>query len=192
MRVPGASISSRDSPITPDTNDHELLRRIAADDRDAFRELVNRHQSRIVTLAYRFLGRWDAAEDVGQDALVRVFEHARRIRPQAKFTTWLYRVVANLCWDSRRRAARRPPTPTDSSEPDPADFAQREELRQAVRRAVADLPDRQRLVLILHRFDGLGQREIAQITGWSVAAVESCLVRAYARLRESLAGLIAG
>lgn len=190
--MPGteASPDSPDLPGAPDPDDHELLRRTAAHDRNAFRKLVERHQTRILTLAYRFLGRWDAAEDVGQEALVRVFQNAGRIRPEAKFTTWLYRVVANLCWEFRRRAARRPPPPPDTDPPDAADPALRDELRQAVRRAVADLPDRQRLALILHRFHGLGQREIAEITGSSVSAVESCLVRAYASLRSRLAGFL--
>ncbi|MBI5865676.1 MAG: sigma-70 family RNA polymerase sigma factor [Planctomycetes bacterium] len=172
-----------------DADDHELLRRIAGGDREVFRTLVQRHQNRILALAVRFLGSKDAAEDVCQDALIRVFEHAGRITPTARFTTWLYRVVANLCWDARRRASRsRPALQIDSfAVEDASGETERAELQSAVREAVATLPDRQRMVLILHRFEGLGQAEIAEITGWSGSAVESCLVRAYASLREKLA-----
>ncbi|MEP0845914.1 MAG: sigma-70 family RNA polymerase sigma factor [Phycisphaerae bacterium] len=169
-------------------DDHELMRRTAAGDHAAFAALVRRHQARVLALAYRLLGRWDAAEDVGAEAFVRVYERARNYEPQAQFTTWLYRIVANLCWDQRRRWSRAPaPLPErEDAGGKPADAIERDETRQAVRRAVASLPDRQRLVILLHRFEGLDHREIADITGWSASAVESCLVRAYARLRELL------
>lgn len=171
--------------------DHELLRRMSLGDRDAFAVLVRRHQQRAVALAQRFLERQDAAEDIAQDAFIRVLQSARSYTPQAKFTTWLYRIVANLCWDMRRRRARndrlRLVAPPDES---PAgDWLERRETAAAVRKAIAELPDRQRLVVLLHRFDGLGHEEIAEITGWSRSAVESCLVRAYAQLRITLAPL---
>jgi len=166
------------------------MRRLAEGDRDAFAALVRRHQGRVLSLAYRFLNRWDAAEDVGQEVFLRVLRSAASYRPEAEFSTWLYRVVANLCWDERRKArsaraalirfARRPepdgsPTQIDA-----------DERSERVRAAVAALPDRQRLALLLHRFAGLGHAEIADATGWSRSAVESCLVRAYARLRDEL------
>lgn len=169
-------------------DDHELMRRTAAGDHAAFAVLVRRHQARVLSLAYRLLGRWDAAEDVAAEAFVRVYERARSYKPQARFTTWLYRIVANLCWDQRRRWSRAPEPLLEWQAPGsaPADSVERDEARRAVRRAVASLPDRQRLVILLHRFEGLDHREIAEITGWSASAVESCLVRAYARLRELL------
>ncbi|GMU83424.1 MAG: RNA polymerase sigma factor SigM [Planctomycetota bacterium] len=171
--------------------DHDLLHRTSLGDRDAFAELVRRHQQRAVALAQRFLGRADAAEDVAQDAFIRVFQSASSYTPQAKFTTWLYRIVANLCWDARRRRARNDRTPPVASyiESASGDLLERRETAAAVRNAIAELPDRQRLVVILHRFDGLGHEEIAEITGWSRSAVESCLVRAYAQLRITLAPL---
>ncbi len=155
--------------------------------------LVRRHQEKALGLALRFLGRREVAEDVCQDAFVRVFERAATYRPTAQFTTWFYRIVANLCWDHRRRA-RREPGGLDSSPPgtsaiDASEPAQLRERQEMIRRAVASLPDRQRLTLIMHRFQDMGHKEIAAATGWSTGAVESCLVRAYARLRELLADL---
>ena len=146
----------------------------------------------VLSLAFRFLGRWDEAEDACQDAFVRVFEGAADYRPTAAFTTWLYRIVANLCWDRRRRTAREPdrlPAEADTllgcdTERPPHERA---ELESRVREAVAQLPDRQRLVLVLHRYSDFSYKEIEEITGWSSGAVESCLVRAYSRLRELLA-----
>lgn len=169
------------------------MRRIAQGERDALAELVRRHQQRVIALAFRFLGRWDAAEDVCQDTFLRVFRGAEAYRPDARFTTWLYRIVANQCWDHRRKAAREPvqdaPMPAPTAGADAYVAMQRQEKQEAVRRAVANLPDRQRLALVMHRYEGMTHAEIAGATGWSVGAVESCIVRAYARLRENLADL---
>lgn len=174
-------------------SDHELMRRLAEGDRDALQPLVCRHQERVLALAYRFLGNWDAAEDVGQDAFIRVLESARNYLPTAKFSTWLYRIVSNLCWDRRRRAAResgsRRAESAEQQAEDAAERLEQSDRRQKVRRAVAQLPDRQRLTLILHRYHEMSHAEIACATGWSVGAVESCLVRAYRHLRETLAEL---
>lgn len=170
--------------------------RVAGRDRAALAVLVRRHQEKVIGLALRFLGRREAAEDICQDAFVRVFERASSYRPRAQFTTWLYRVVANLCWDQRRRA-RRDPVSLDlqsagEQAPDAAEPVQRAERQDKVRRAIAQLPDRQRLALILHRFEGMSYKDIAATTGWSSSAVESCLVRAYGGLRELLADLEGG
>lgn len=174
-------------------SDHELMELVARRERDALAVLVRRHQEKVIGLAMRFLGRREAAEDICQDAFVRVFERAGAYQPTAQFTTWLYRVVANLCWDQRRRAAREPSSldsqATRVHAADAAEPIERTERQDQIRRAVAQLPDRQRLALVLHRFQGMGHKEIAATTGWSVGAVESCLVRAYGKLRELLADL---
>jgi RNA polymerase sigma-70 factor (ECF subfamily) len=158
--------------------------------RDALGMLVQRHQARVVGLAFRFLGRWDAADDVAQDVFVRVWRAAATFRPEAQFTTWLYRLASNLCWDRRRQAARElrlrstAPAP-GSADPPSATLESRDRIAR-VQQAVAALPDRQRLAVILHRYQGLTHNEIADATGWSQSAVESCLVRAYESLRKSL------
>ncbi len=179
-----------DPPSLPEANDHQLMHLVAQGRRDAFTVLLRRHQPAALTLAYRFIGRWDAAEDICQEAFVRTFQAAPSYRPTAEFTTWLYRVVANLCWDHRRRAARRPEQLSEAaprpSPEEPSVALEKKERQARVQRAVTALPDRQRLVLILHRYHGLPHREITQITGWSTGAVESCLVRAYSKLRELL------
>ena len=188
MSEPVQKYTEPQSSEAPPLDDHALLARVASGDRDAFAALVRRHQGRVLALAARFLGNRHAAEDVCQDAFVRLFENAARIKAEAKLSTWLYRVVANLCWDARRRRARAQDSPRWSAQTveDAGALVERGEARHAVQDAVADLPDRQRLALVLHRFDELSQKEIAEITGWSVSAVESCLVRAYASLRERL------
>jgi RNA polymerase sigma-70 factor (ECF subfamily) len=172
--------------------DVETMRRIASGDRGALAELMKNHQNRVMRVAYRFLGSWDAAEDVAQETFLKVYQTAPDYQAQAAFTTWLYRLVVNVCWDQRRRHARESRLLTTLPPPPPAEPADADRVDRSaqIRRAVAALPDRQRLAVILHRFDALSHKEIAQITGWSPSAVESCLVRAYAALRNSLQDLV--
>ncbi len=169
------------------------MRRVAEGQQEALAVLVRRHQERVRRLAGRFLGSPDEADDVCQETFLRIYHAAREYRPTAAFATWLYRVVANLCWDHRRRAARRPvalPPPDEHpAAEDRRTPAEQAELSDRVRKAVARLPDRQRLALVLHRDAGLSHREIAEATGWSESAVESCLVRAYRQLRADLSDL---
>lgn len=170
------------------------MAQLAAGDREALGTLVARHQQRVLSLARRFLGNDALAEDVAQDAFLRIWRSAATYTPTAQFATWLYRIVANLCWDLRRRARLRVQEDIAGRDPPVADApaAERAETVARVQAAVAELPDRQRLALLLHRYEGLSQREIADITGWSVSAVESCLVRAYEKLRQTLRDLRPG
>jgi RNA polymerase sigma-70 factor, ECF subfamily len=179
--------------VSPDTHDDAaLMSLVRAGNLEAFDELVRRHQRRVLTLAYRIIGRWDLAEDAAQEVFLHVYRAVEHYEPQAKFSTWLYRITVNACQDLRRKAARRPALAlSEVSAPPSADQVDTLEVRERadlVRRAVEELPERQRIAVILHRYDGLSHQEIAEVTGWSVSAVESCLVRAYARLRERLGG----
>ena len=171
--------------------DVELMASVASGEISALGELVQRHQDKVLALAYRMLGKWDTAEDVAQDTFVRVYRAAPTYRLQARFTTWLYRIVTNLCLDARRRADRVPLNPTtDVSTPETALASmEADERARLVRRAVQDLPDRQRTILVLHRYQRLSYAEVAEVTGWSQSAVESLLVRAYATLRKRLTKL---
>ena len=171
-------------------NDTELMTRLAAGDMAALGDLAKRHQDKVLSLSYRVLGDWHRSEDVAQEAFLRVYRAAKRYKPQAKFTTWLYRIVVNLCLDERRRHSKTAATLEDA---DPAvlaesesDAAERKEVVELVKTAVAALPERQRMVVILHRYDGLSHGEISEVTGWTQSAVESLLVRGYANLREKL------
>ena len=171
-------------------NDTELMTRLAAGDMAALGDLAKRHQDRVLSLSYRVLGDWHRAEDVAQEAFLRVYRAAKRYKPQAKFTTWLYRIVVNLCLDERRKQSQTAATLEDA---DPAvlaksesDVAERKEVVGLVKTAVSELPERQRLAVILHRYDGLSHGEISEVTGWTRSAVESLLVRGYANLREKL------
>ena len=183
-------------PLRSDRSDEELVADVAAGDTAALGELVRRHQDRVLSLAYRILLRWDLAEDVGQDVFLRIWSSAGGYQPNARFTTWLYRVVVNASLDARRRVKRQPvPFAESSADPPAGDSPDRlvaEETAGSVAEAVAALPERQRIALVLHVYEGLRCREVAEATGWSVSAVESLLVRAYAALRLRLADLDTG
>jgi RNA polymerase sigma-70 factor (ECF subfamily) len=179
-----------------DDDDDGLMARIAAGERAAFDRLVERHLPRCLRLAERMLGARSEAEDVAQEFFMKVWTGAARWRPSgrggAHFTTWLYRVVVNLCIDRRRRPAFAP-LESAGEPPDPGDggFAALHRRRTAARvaAAVAALPERQRAALALCFYEGLSDRAAAEILELTPGAVESLLVRARRRLREALADL---
>lgn len=171
-----------------DLPDSLLVQAIADGHLDALEPLVRRHQDHVRRLAYRFLGEWSDADDVAQDAFLRVVRAAPRYEPTARFTTWLHRIVMNLCLDARRRRGRfAAGDPPDGPADPPPDALERDETVRRVREALGGLPERQRTAVILHRYAGHSHREIAEVTGWSESAVESLLVRGYANLRRVLA-----
>lgn len=180
-------MSDRSEIPSAEPSDPELMRQLSAGDMAALALLVRRYQDRIRRTAFRILGRWEAADDVAQETFLRLYKSAPRYRPTAAFSTWLHRIVVNLCLDAMKRRKASPQenlTWADGVvEPDP--LVARERV-QAVRRELAQLPERQRIAVVLHRFENLGHKEIAAVTGWSESAIESLLVRAYARLRNRL------
>lgn len=175
---------------TDQASDVELMARLRQGDMASLGELASRHQGRVISLAYRLLGDWHRAEDVAQETFLRVREAASTYTPQAKFTTWLYRIAYNLSIDQQRRG-HNDPASLEAVEAEPEDSGasasvEKGELAELVRKAVGRLPKRQRIAVVLHRYEGLSHTEICEVTGWSRSAVESLLVRAYENLRESL------
>jgi len=171
-------------------SDVELMARLGHGDLAALGLLAERYQSRVLSLSYRLLGDWHRAEDVSQETFLRLRQAAGTYEPQAQFTTWLYRIVHNLSLDQRRKGRKDPlsleAVQTDAAETAQASPLERRELAQAVQNAVGELSERQRRVIILHRYEGLSHEEISEVTGWSKSAVESLLVRAYENLRKKL------
>ena len=172
-------------------SDVDLMARVGTGDLAALGVLAERHQDRVASLAYRLLGDWHRAEDVTQETFLRLYQAARHYQPQAKFTTWLYRIVYNLSIDEQRkvtaRSGLRDGPETEGQDVSAGDAAEKTEMAHLVRDAVNELSERQRRAVILHRYEGLSYGEIATVTGWSRSAVESLLVRAYENLRKTLA-----
>ena len=176
-----------------DDSDEALMARVARGDEGAFRELASRHLPPMLGLARRILGNAADAEDVVQEAMLRVWTYAPRWRPLALFRTWLTRVVVNLCIDRKRRA---PWVELEAAGEiiDPAPHAgakaERNERDRMVAAGIAQLPARQRAAIMLTYGDGMSNSQVAEILDTSVSAVETLLVRGKQNLRRTLGRLI--
>jgi RNA polymerase sigma-70 factor, ECF subfamily len=172
-----------------DDIDTMLMVRAAGGDIAAFEELVCRNQAQAWALAWRCLADAAEAQDAVQEAFLRIYRAASRYRPTAKFRTYLYRVVTRLCldWDAKKRPEY---TETILSIPDsssgPEALFGQNELSDAVRKCLGNLPMNQRLAVTLRHFDGMSYDEIAEVLDVSAKAVDSLLQRARQTLRQCL------
>jgi RNA polymerase sigma-70 factor (ECF subfamily) len=179
----------------------DLMARIAKGDEDAFEILVTRHQNSVLNLIYRFIGDRAQSSDLAQEVFLRVWQGAKSYKPEAKFTTWIYRITANLCLNELKSARRRRWFPFHRSEednenavedtysdgsPTAEDLLLAKERSRQISEALQGLPDNQRMALLLKRYDDLSYEEIARIMSCSVSAVESLLVRAKRTLQGKL------
>jgi RNA polymerase sigma-70 factor (ECF subfamily) len=183
-----------------------LLERVALGDGDAFAELVERHQERLVRVCGRLLADPEDARDAVQEVFLKVYRSAAGFRPRGRVFTWFYRIAVNHCLNRlrRRRLARFVPLlgggdRHDLPEFDPRDERPGPEVQHTARerwarlsRAIADLPPGQRVVLLLARLEGLSQREIARTLEITEGAVESRLVRALRTLARAEASQESG
>lgn len=186
-RSDGAVNSSR---AYAGAQDAQLLAWSAGGDRCAFDAVVCRHGRFALRVAMRLVGNVMTAEDVVQEAFVRAWSEAAQFDPQrAQFTTWLYRIVVNLCIDQRRRA-QPDPLPANFDAVDPAlgaeETLEQRERQTALAQALRDLPVRQRAAMTLVYDEGLSGVEAARVLGLSPKAVERLLARGRAFLRTRL------
>jgi len=178
------------------TEDARLMARVVAGDAAAFAALAERHIGRAHAVAVRMLASREDAEEVVQDALTRVWRHAARFDgSRSAFGTWFYRIVANGCLDRLRRKAPKAvdideavdiATPTASAE---LDLVARDRTR-TVKAAVAALPGRQRLAIVLCYFEDMPQAEAARVMGMNLKAVEALLFRARQSLKRELKAVL--
>jgi RNA polymerase sigma-70 factor (ECF subfamily) len=179
--------------------DEELVARATAGDLDSFNQLVTRWERPIYALAYRTLGREDEARDVVQEAFLRAYRGLRGFKGEAKFSSWLYRITLNLCRDWIRRERRAPlvqvpegtdpldladqrVAPTESVE----DLVARREMSAAVARAMAELPEEQRVAIMLKEYHGLTFQEIADQLNCPLSTVKTRLYQGLSVLRRRL------
>ena len=176
----------------------EALARVAAGDADAFASIVASHQERLFRLCERLLGDTEEARDAAQDVFLKAYRKAADVRPQGQVYTWLYRIAVNHCLNKlrRRKLVRflRWDAPAEGDSPafdppdtaaDPAATLEARRRWQATRAAIARLPENQRAVLVLVRFEGLSYKQVAEVLGITEGAVESRLVRAMRRLEAA-------
>ena len=173
-------------------------------DRNAFDDLMRKYYPRILNLAYRLTGNRQLAEDLTQDVFMKVYKSATRYRPQSKFQTWLYTIAKNTCFNELRRkrwqmVSLDEPVDAKAGElrkelPDPGadpatEFLQKEKENQ-VWAAVNDLPENQRMAVILRRYENFSYAEIAATLDVTDKAVKSLLSRAKVNLKNKLAGAV--
>src|SRR6185503_966819 len=177
---------------------------VRAGDAAAFTELVLRYQNRLLTVLEHLVGHREQAEDLAQDVFVRVFKARERYAPEAKFSTWLFTIANNVASNAlRSRSRRREVGVPEGNGADSAPLAldqlakaasgfmptralDKAEQAEMVRSAVASLSERQRMALLLAKFEGMSYQDIAQSMDLSVQAVKSLLSRARVNLKELL------
>lgn len=165
----------------------ELMLRVKGGDRSAFAELFALFEKPILNYLYRLGRSRPLAEDLLQDAFLRVWKAAPGWEPAAKVSTWIFRIAHNLYLNEAARRREKPLDGADeASTQDPSDDLRRRELRAAVRKAVDALPEGEREVLLLSEFDGFKYAEIADVLGIPVGTVKSRMFSAVQRLKASL------
>jgi RNA polymerase sigma factor (sigma-70 family) len=181
-----------------DAEDVRLMRLVARGDSSAFEKVIERHQSLVAGTVARMLGSNSDVEDIAQQVFIRVWKSARRYVPRAKFTTWLLKITRNLVFNEMRRARRRAQVPLqsepgaeeiplkDETNPAPDASLLEDELKRAIEQAIMQLPESQRMALILRRYEQLSYEQIAEVLDLSVPAVKSVLFRARTELRSRL------
>ncbi len=181
--------------------DIQLMLRFKNGEEACFEQLVERHKARVYNLVYRFLGSYREAEDVAQEIFIKVYYAKNSYMPKAKFTTWLYAICKNTCFNELRKRKivcvslddtirLEEDTVTfqvaDSHTPSPADSLLNNEQASVVKNAIDSLSVPQKMAVILSRYDQLSYEEIAQIMHCSVKAVKSLLHRAKVQLKDKL------
>lgn len=181
-----------------DSVDVALMEKVARGDEKAFRQLIERHQHAVIGTVARMLSDPHEAEDIAQQVFVRVWKAAAKWKPEAKFTTYLFTIARNLVFnESRRRSRKKEISLNQQEENNPAlthadgcmqpdQRIEKRELHQSIDRAIAALPEQQRMAVVLRTFEGLDYEDIARALDTSVSSVKSLLFRARASLRESL------
>jgi RNA polymerase sigma-70 factor (ECF subfamily) len=173
----------------------ELVERCRRGERGAFDELVERTHRQVYTQAYRLVGDRHEAEDVSQEAYLRVFRSVGGFREDARFETWLYRIVANVAFTHLKRKGRfgrvLADGPAEGHDAEPAGMQEARPVdaivdREEVKRVLRELPEGLRVVLVLRDVYGLTMKEIGEEMGLSEGAVKVRLHRARKRLRESV------
>jgi RNA polymerase sigma-70 factor (ECF subfamily) len=195
-----AGASARAQSIAGDeaTSDEVLVAHIASGDEAALRIFAARHVARCLAVAQRIIGNTSDAEEVAQDALLRVWLNAAQFQAgQALVTTWLYRIVVNLALDRLRKYRRRFVSLAEAGDqadpaPDAQLLAEGRQLESFIARAIAALPSRQRVALTLCYFEAMDCAEAASVMAISVSAMESLLVRGRRTLRDRLEALEGG
>ena len=177
------------------TDDRLLLKQAQAGDLSAFETLIHLHSPKVYNLALGYTGRHHDAEEIAQTVFLKAWKALPQFRGRAAFSTWLYRMTINACTDHYRREKKRQGdlslddpdlSPLRDTAPSPEEIVLQREEQAILRRALAELPEQHRVVLILREMDGLDYQEIAQVLEIEIGTVKSRLARARRALRGKL------
>lgn len=196
---PGTGLNRMEPPVAK--TDQDWMLRLRAGEDEAFNVLLAKYRTPVIHFLYRMVHEPPWAEELAQEVFLRVYRARKSYEPSARFSTWLFRIATNVALnalrDGRMRALE---TPLDDREPGPAPLADRgtnaeqrmleAERREQIHRAVEALPEKQRLAVLLHKYQELDYTEIADILGCSESALKSLLFRAYENLRSRLRPLL--
>ena len=196
--------SAQSSPMS-EVDEHSLIRRAQEGDRAAFDALIRLYDQQVLRLALQVVGSPEEARDLYQEAFLKVYRSIRHFRSEAKFSTWLYRVVMNVCLDHLRRQSTRkevavaPPedgepeffqtVPDDRPTLNPERATHSKEIGRRIQVALERLNPRERMVFELKHYQGLRLRVIGEICKTSEQTVKNCLFRATQKLRMELGDL---
>jgi RNA polymerase sigma-70 factor (ECF subfamily) len=178
-------------------DDDDLIQKIAEKDLDAFQQFVERNKIFVYNTCYYLIGNHQQAEEAVQDVFFQIYESAATFRHRSKVTTWLYRIAVNLSLNIIRRNRRfrvlkslttREIEEVRRNEPDHR--LERKEMKDLITKAVDSLPEKQRTVFILNKYEGLSPKEIAEILDLSTNSVEVRIHRAKRHLQKKLSSLI--
>jgi len=195
-----AVIGETSSQLALRDPDIRLMLRVRDDDPVAFAELVELYQHRLITVMHHLVGNKEEAEDLAQEAFLRVYRVRKKYRPRAKFSTWLFTIANNLALNTLRRRQRKPavrlnvrdsgplgPRPAEQLVRDrasqPGAHLQEKELAAVIQQALHGLNERQRMAVVLNKFEDMNYAEIAEVMELSTKAVKSLLSRARENLR---------
>jgi RNA polymerase sigma-70 factor (ECF subfamily) len=191
-----AAVAGRLSKPANAADDRELVRRSQREDKEAFEELVRRHQHRVFAVAGGILRKAEDVEDIAQQVFVKAYFSIKRFDQRAAFSTWLYKITVNECWDLLRKKKVRPLVyESDLSEEqarqiagsekkgaDVPDVSERLEARERVERLLEGLDERDRLMLMLKEVEGFSIEEIAEVLDLNANTVKVRLFRARRRI----------
>lgn len=182
-------------------NEKDLLQKARNGDIEAFELLIEKHQKKVFNIALRMIGNYDDASELAQEVFIRVFKSIRSFKEESSFSTWIYRITANVCLDEIRKRKNKNFVSLDDDlklddgdvkrqvmdpEPTPEILAEKNETRKIVNEAIQSLPADHRIVIALRDIQGFSYDEISKIVNCPVGTVKSRINRARQTLREIL------
>ena len=195
------------TPTLAPSSDEQLVSSTLDGNRDAFEQLVRRHQQGLVNHLYRLTGIRDAAHDLAKEVFIKVYTSLGTFDPRYRFTTWLYRIASNCAIDQRRKkrpltcslnqvtddeSGRGPERTVAGDDPDPHDMLRLQELRGELERAIATLPANYRQLILLRHRQHMRYDEIARTADLPLGTVKNRIFRAREMLRRELADFLEG